>query len=359
LKESALLGLADEMGQEVAQARGDALRRSVKLEKSQNYYNCSRERAGDQNQPPNGYSEYLLPHKRGEILVAAIMNAFVDAWSAKVMRSWRAGVRTLRDIPHLVEQGADAADYLLTMAIRALDYMPPLHIEFSDYLNALITADLELHPDDSRFGFREHLLRSFDAYGIKPIVGSPVPNVEKEPQTPGGWAAISDLKLRYDRTHFEPLMRDPDEVFRFVWENRQALGLEGDLNDNSFMKVLSVRPCVRTDPDGFILRETVAQFYQVLRLRARELRELKFSIPSDLPAERVIAIYGGGTLVFDDYGRLKYYIHNALDNIERQSVRVTELWCRGALPNGEGQSVDFAAAHRLRSLSNGVLQEEW
>ena len=68
----------------------------------------------------------------------------------------------------MVEEGASAADYLLTMAIRALDYSMPVHMEFRDYLTRLMTADREIRPDDSKYRFREQLRESFKAYGIEP-----------------------------------------------------------------------------------------------------------------------------------------------------------------------------------------------
>ena len=39
------------------------------------------------------------------------------------------------------------------------------------------------------------------------------------------------------------------------WENQDALGVQTD----AYAKVISVRPCLRTGVDGFVLRETVAE----------------------------------------------------------------------------------------------------
>ncbi len=354
LRQTALLGLAEQMGAELQRRRGlgGALRRSVELAPSPAYYNDT-------------MGEFGQAHRRGEILVSAVMNAFVSVWAKRLLRGRREG-RFLSDLPRVAEEGADAADYLLTMAIRALDYMPPLHITFSDYLSALITADMELRPDDTRFGFRDQLRAWFDRYGIQPVRGNPVPSPEGVPAPPtasppleqGAWSPIGAMQLTYDRTHFEPLTRDPDEVFRFIWENHEALGLDSPLNQGAFMKVLWVRPCVRTAPDGFVLRETVAEFYQVIRLRADELKDYKIARPAGMPDGLEVPLYGGGTLIFDDYGRLKYYIHNALDNAKRQGERIQELWQRGAL-SGRSLGSDLAAAHRLRAASPADEKERW
>ena len=39
---------------------------------------------------------------------------------------------------------------------------------FSDYLSALLTVDREVVPDDSKYGYRDSLLRNFKAYDISP-----------------------------------------------------------------------------------------------------------------------------------------------------------------------------------------------
>lgn len=53
------------------------------------------------------------------------------------------------------------------MAIRAIDYCPPVDLSFSDYLSALLTVDREVVPDD-RYGYRDALLSNFAAFGISP-----------------------------------------------------------------------------------------------------------------------------------------------------------------------------------------------
>lgn len=358
LRNLALLGLAEQMGQELQMTRSRALRRSVDLKPSPKYYQSS---------------YFLPPHRRGEILVAAVMNAFIEVWSRRARQLSPVEGGKL-DLDRVVEEGMDAANYLLTMVIRALDYMPPLHIQFCDYLSALITADLEIRPDDSRFQFREYLRKSFEAYGINPAVGTPVtsPGPKENPETPGNgaktappaeagaWAPADSLGLSYDYTHFESMMRDRDEVFRFIWENRQALELEGGLCDEAFSQVLSVRPCLRIAPDGFALRETIAVFYQVIRLRADELHVHGIAKPDDMPGDMTVPLYGGGTLVFDEYGRLKYYIHNGLGSAERQAARIADAWRSGVLQDRDAYATDFSQAHRMRALdSEREPHEEW
>jgi hypothetical protein len=66
---------------------------------------------------------------------------------------------------------------------------------------------------------------------------------------------------------FEAMRTDRDEVFRFLWTTGRR-----SRSGTAYTEVLSVRPCTRVSPDGFTLRETVAEFYQVARLTPAELR---------------------------------------------------------------------------------------
>ena len=40
-------------------------------------------------------------------------------------------------------QASKSARHLLTMCVRALDYVPPVDLTFGEYLRALITAELQ------------------------------------------------------------------------------------------------------------------------------------------------------------------------------------------------------------------------
>ncbi len=281
-----------------------ALLRKSPLFKIASQFGCERRSAA--LRPARDYKrrpEFAEPHRRGELLVAAMMNALLQVWLSRL------GGKA--DRARVVEEGACAADHLLSMAIRAIDYCPPTDIEFSDYLSALLTADSQLRPDDSKYRYRAILLRSFRDYGIKPTSKGPH----------GIWEA-PEGRLSYASAHFDSIRHDPDEMFRFVWENRRALGLCAAANT----RVLSVRPCQRVGPDGFVLRETVAEYIQQIDLRARELKRLGIEAPAGMSGSHEVTLYGGGALIFDEYGRLKFHARNKVLNAERQSRRLRYLW---------------------------------
>ena len=332
LRVSALLGLAEEMGQELAVVRGDALRRSAEMKPSRKYMDDP---------------EYLEPHRRGEILVAAMMNAFVTVWVNR-LKSLGEVEKGYLDRGRVVEEGASIADYLLTMAIRALDYTPPVNLEFCDYLSAVLTSDREINPDDNRYRFREILRNSFISYGIDP-------SSKGIPSEPGVWDP-PDGVLNYERSHFEFMQRDPDEVFRFIWENRNVL----QLNDDAYSRVLSVRPCLRIGPDGFALRETVAEYLQIINLQASELKSLKIKVPLNMPKDQMVTLYGGGALIFDEYGRLKFHVRNRVNDAESQTQRLKYLWEYGFIKNGPA-AFRFSSLHRQRMIGHIPNQapEEW
>lgn len=322
LQES-LLGLADQMGAELSGIRGEALRSSLRLK------------------PDLAYAQdpaFQEPHRRGELLVAAMLNAFLDIWLARLKRVGFIEPRR-RDRRLVVEEGARVADHLLTMAIRAIDYCPPTDLTFADYLSALLTIDREVVPDDSRYGYRDALRINFSRFGIKPAAGA---------GHDGAWRQFQG-DLSYSRSRFDSMLRDTEEVFRFIWENREALAVDG----LGYVEVQSVRPCVRIGPDGFILRETVAEYIQTLELEAHELKEvLDIEPPEGLAGWRRIRLFGGGALIFDEYGRLKHQIANNLarteDDRRRQGERLDYLFQTGAFERTEGGS-PFAAIHLARA----------
>jgi hypothetical protein len=341
LARSVLLAIGEEFGQEMGPVSQSALRHSAGLPPSPEYYT----RPG----------EFEEPHRRGEILVAAVMNAFLSVWAHRLEALVSDQARTV-DRTRAAEEGSVVADELLTLAIRALDYCPPVHLEFATFLSAMRTADREVRPVDDRYRFREHLLEAFRAFGITHASldagGRPLPAPE--------WEQAKAV-YSYDRTRFESMQRDPDEVFRFAWENRDALRL----HDAAYTRVISVRPCVRLAPeDGFALRETVAEVLQQLSLRAGELAGYGIEKPADMPDATPLMLLGGVTLVFNEYGQVKYAIGDGVFDPrrpgvqERQGRRLASLWAHGYFRPGAASARRFAAVHRNRSVGATTLAKE-
>ncbi len=126
---------------------------------------------------PADYRTLTEPHARGSILVAAIFEAFINIYKSRVADLLRiasngTGIIALGELPtdlvnRLADEAAKAADHVLQMCIRALDYCPPIDITFGDYLRAIITADVDLVADDSR-DYRLAFIDAFRRRGIYP-----------------------------------------------------------------------------------------------------------------------------------------------------------------------------------------------
>jgi hypothetical protein len=98
------------------------------------------------------------------------MNAFLKVWRKRLEKYFQKGEPIDLDRMIVVDEGAAAADTLLTMVIRGIDYTPPSDIKFADFLSGMLTSDSETVPDDSRYGYRDILRESFKSYGVKPAV---------------------------------------------------------------------------------------------------------------------------------------------------------------------------------------------
>jgi len=127
------------------------------------------------NPDPRAYQTQFEPHTRGSILVSAVFDAFFGTYERRtrdLIRIATGGTGRLPDgdlLPDLVDrvatEAAKTAQQLLSMCIRAFDYLPPVDITFGDYLRALVTADYELSPNDE-WGTRAALIEAFRVRGV-------------------------------------------------------------------------------------------------------------------------------------------------------------------------------------------------
>ncbi|MGH9175361.1 MAG: S8 family serine peptidase, partial [Vicinamibacterales bacterium] len=117
------------------------------------------------------------PHARGSILVAAVFRAFLLIYRARSADLFRIATQGTGTLPEgdihpdltrrLAAEAAGAAERILQMCIRAIDYCPPVDITFGDFLRGVITADLDYAPED-KGGARLVFIESFREWGIYP-----------------------------------------------------------------------------------------------------------------------------------------------------------------------------------------------
>ncbi len=126
---------------------------------------------------PSDYRLNVEAHDRGAVLVATMFDVFRRVYEFRTADLFRlAGAGSSRasdgsinrDLLHrLAGEASEIAEHLLHICIRALDYCPPNDITFGNYLRALVTADLDIAPEDEN-GYRLALIEAFRARGIFP-----------------------------------------------------------------------------------------------------------------------------------------------------------------------------------------------
>ena len=118
------------------------------------------------------------PHRRGSILVAAVFDAFLNIYNRRTADLYRIATDGRGILPdgeihldlvrRLADEASRTAKQFLSLCIRALDYCPPVGTSFGELLRAMVTADVDLVPNDP-LGYRVALIESFKRWGIYPV----------------------------------------------------------------------------------------------------------------------------------------------------------------------------------------------
>lgn len=126
---------------------------------------------------PSDYGSLSEAHDLGALLVANVFDAFQRVYNhrtADLLRIATNGTGRLPEgsigydlVKRLAAEASAIAEHLLHICIRALDYCPPVDITFGNFLRALITADIDIAPEDEE-GYRVALIEAFRARGIFP-----------------------------------------------------------------------------------------------------------------------------------------------------------------------------------------------
>jgi hypothetical protein len=264
------------------------------------------------------------PHSLGWILVCAVYEGFVSTYVRRtrdLIRIATGGSGTLPAgdlhpdlVNRLTMECVRTAQTVLSMCIRATDYLPPVDPTFSDFLRAMVTADYELNrADDS--GLRAAMIEAFRQRGIRPkAVGSlavqsllleaeDVSNPERDEilagivrrllgfgaeqldrsapyarkkskafslrRSPSSVDAPTDSADSADSSDAPPTeMEEPEEVLRLVaadlhaWARQHRDRLKLDPDPELKIAVRGFHPVHRTAANGELLVEMVAHFVQ-------------------------------------------------------------------------------------------------
>jgi subtilisin family serine protease len=328
--------------------------------------------------------DMIEPHERGAVLVSAVFAAFLTIYASRCADLIRlatngSGILPSGDISidlanRLAGEASKTADHVLNICIRALDYCPPVNLEFGDYLRGLLTADYDLVPDDNR-GYRVAFIDAFRQRGIVPyeithlaedsLLWEPPPMDEKLmgrfnevlPSLDLTWGLTIERKSAFECSQknggilktWLAYARDPER--RLL---RQILGFEepakrrtitvGDqtlIGEVRPIEAHSVRVCKRTAPDGSSKSTLVIELTQAFW--------------ADPDKERY---RGGCTLLFDlNDNTLKYMVRKKLlspwsmqKQVAARSAAMMSAAVHGQVyyppndPTGRGKA--FAIMHR-------------
>jgi hypothetical protein len=183
----------DVLYHQIAQTRGDLASQSLLGQLAQQFgqatglHGALREAIGRVNEStgkweklapdPEAYATVDEPHQRGALLVAALFDSFLKMYRSRVadlvrLATGGSGILHEGALPpdltnRLTHEAATTAQHVLGMCIRALDYCPPVDLTFGDYLRAIITADIDLVPDDQHH-YRVAFIEAFREWGMVP-----------------------------------------------------------------------------------------------------------------------------------------------------------------------------------------------
>jgi hypothetical protein len=260
-----------------------------------------------------------------------VLDAMIGIWVGRLEALEHAG-RVNRE--RAAEEGAKAAAHLLTMVIRSLDYAPAVEVEFEDVLDAILVGDEAVAPDDEH-RYRDALVESFARYGIHRPEGRIVD------------LSRAAVPLRYDNINASALRSSKQEAYRFMWQNLDAL----ELDSSWYLQIEALKPALRVGPDGLVVGEVVCDYVQILELTTAQARALAKEIRAADPKSKnrlvlaekevledtvVLQFWGGGTVIFDQFGRAKLHQRKNLNDWSRQSRRLDHL-LRKALFDTDGR----------------------
>lgn len=314
------------------------------------------------------------PHERGAFLVAAVFDAYLriyDERIADLRRIATGGTGVLPDgdlhpdlVNRLADEAAKAATHVLRMCIRAMDYVPPTDITFGEFLRALITADIEVVPDDDR-RYRAAFIEAFRNWGIyprdvrtlseeslrwSPPADGPAPLFGNNPAFfDNDWNGMQDA-LRATRAalldwqpgsprgpvfdQIKKAQRLLHDYFKQMPPGEERNAFLRGIDTECTFHVTNLRPARRIGPNGEFVTEMVVEVLQsadalpsdpeaAKKERARRARMRRTQ--EDLPEKDRVPFRGGVTLIVEmsmvdkpDAGyRVKYAIYKRPDSATR------------------------------------------
>jgi hypothetical protein len=289
---------------------------------------------------PSRYKTATEVHDRGAILVATFFDALIKVYNYKTADLLRIASNGTGKLPdgaisrdlagRLADELCTIASHLTHIAIRALDYCPPVDINYGDFLRALITADVEFSDSDNNI-YRIALIDAFRSWGIfplnvntlseesliwsKPAIEKPeiamaleevvdflrqwVPVLNSINDREALWIKTREIQAALHqfltKTNKEKLDDQGwEEWLRLLGITSRDIHMPGYTDvtkkaKNDTIEVYKVRPAYRVGSNGLVMEQIIVTITQKVILRA--------DAAADAGVE--IAFRGGATLIFN------------------------------------------------------------
>jgi hypothetical protein len=325
---------------------------------------------------PKLYEKMTEPHERGSILVAAVFDAFFGMYQQRIedlLRIATGGTGRLPEgdlhpdlVNRIAREASRTAETVLTMCIRAFEYLPPVDVRYGDYLRALVTADYDLVGEEG-FELRRRMINGFRRRGVFPerVASLAEDSLLWEPADTRLPDIPKDLIPDLVRDAARGFRRRPREASYVYTGDVLASGLDDWATDNAELLDLDPRgikphgfhSVFRVAPNGELQVELVAQFVQTGRA--------DHALYGGLP------VRGGTTVIAAADGKVRYVISKPLpskairpekqaeaaERIERQRAFVEACDREDpALPWCDDDYVQARMTYRnFRSLHQGLL----
>ncbi|HVT17665.1 MAG TPA: hypothetical protein VHQ90_15995 [Thermoanaerobaculia bacterium] len=332
---------------------------------------------------PGEYLKSSQPHTRGSHLVAAVFDAFVAIYKARVADLLRIATGGTGHLPagqihpdlvnRLAGEAAKSSRHVLRMCIRALDYCPPFDLTFGEFLRALITADFDLVRDDER-GYRIAMIEAFRRRGIFPTdvrtlseeslrwrgpdprerkrLATILPAAEKFRELIPSWDLTCERRKVFvqmrkfqkdlERSIKAHLTGDHEAFNPGLHGAFRILGLDDRL-EASELSVDSLRPARRSGPDGQSIVELIVEITQ---------RRAAFWVPRGAQA---------GKASTRDYHGAGFIVKHRFDRSE-DAKKDADFWIRGGCSlhlDPIGGEVRYAVVKNIKNTARYDLQAEY
>ncbi|HLN88635.1 MAG TPA: hypothetical protein VK253_01060 [Candidatus Binatia bacterium] len=200
--------------------------------------------------------------------------------------------------PHRVAL-ENATTHFTRIALRALDFCPPVDIQFIDYVHALLAADKLAYPRDD-FGYRDIIHEIFHERGLCQKSGKEGEACDLEP-------LIRPYKFEFHKYDINRISSSRTAAYHFLNLNRALLHIPANQD-------IDVVDLYDTDKEVAARRRLPKEI--ILEYVWREDILLEGKQFGDLAGE-FAQLLCGGTLVFDERGNVLYFVYKpGVENLE-------------------------------------------